>query len=602
MQVSDALTNKAPQLVVHFAGLDRVVEVVGGETLLQCARRTGMRMVGACGGQGACCSCAFRVVSGKVEFLDGNVDDRLSFERDGQWMRACRIRPVTDCVVEVAPRAFAQVVRTDAEADDDGAAFSFSPLVTSFDVEMAAPASADDGGDLERLLNILGKERIRCCDLGALQQLSPMLRENDWRLRACERDGELIGVASVGKRLLGLAVDLGTTNVAAYLIDLETGARLASLGLENPQVAYGADLISRMNHAIRVSGGHRELQTAAVDAITALATDLCSTVSASPDEIADITLCGNTAMHHLLLGLPMSQLGRAPFVPAACTALDIKTRDLGIPVLPGACLHVLPNIGGFVGGDHVATLLATEKHWTEGTSLVVDVGTNTEISLIHHGAIVTASTPSGPALEGGNISSGMRAAHGAIERVRFSSGELQLEVIGGGIPVGICGSGVVDALAALSRAQIIDRRGRIRPGHPAVRETGDRRECLLAPLVAFTQEDVRAVQLAKAAIRTGIDLLIREYGLAESDIDRVVIAGAFGVYLDVQSCIRIGMFPDIPRERFTQVGNAAGAGVRMTLTSRDAREKARELAVRCRHFELSTQPDFQKVFMKRIGL
>jgi uncharacterized 2Fe-2S/4Fe-4S cluster protein (DUF4445 family) len=177
-----------------------------------------------------------------------------------------------------------------------------------------------------------------------------------------------------------------------------------------------------------------------------------------------------------------------------------------------------------------------------------------------------------------------------------------LEVIGGGIPVGICGSGVVDALAVLRREEIIDRRGRICLGHPAVRESGDRRECLLASQVAFTQEDVRAVQLAKAAIRTGIDLLLREYGLVESDIDRVVIAGAFGVYLDVQSCIRIGMFPDIPRERFTQVGNAAGAGVRMTLTSRAARVKAGELAVRCRHFELSTQPDFQKVFMKRIGL
>ncbi|WP_081703056.1 ASKHA domain-containing protein [Desulfuromonas sp. TF] len=602
MQVSDALTKEPTRRVVHFAGLDLVIEVVGGETLLQCARRTGMRMVGACGGEGACGSCAFRIISGKVEFLDGDVDDRLSFEQGNQWMRACRIRPVTDCVVEVAPRAFAQVVRTDAEADDDDAAFPFSPLVSSFDVEMAHPALAENGGDFERLLNTLGKERIRCCDLGALQQLPPMLRENDWRLRACERDGELLGVIPVGKRLLGLAVDLGTTNVAAYLIDLETGARLASLGLENPQVAYGADLISRMNHAIRLSGGQRELQRAAVEAITTLATDLCSAVSASPDEIADITLCGNTAMHHLLLGLPVSQLGRAPFVPAACTALDIKTRDLGISVLPGAYLHVLPNIGGFVGGDHVATLLATEKHWTEGTSLIVDVGTNTEISLIHHGTIVTASTPSGPALEGGNISSGMRAAHGAIERVRFSSGDLQLEVIGGGIPVGICGSGVVDALAALSRAQIIDRRGRICLGHPAVREAGDRRECLLAPQVAFTQEDVRAVQLAKAAIRAGIDLLIREYGLVESDIDRVVIAGAFGVYLDVRSCIRIGMFPDIPRERFTQVGNAAGAGVRMTLTSRDAREKAGELAVRCRHFDLSTQPDFQKVFMKRIGL
>ena len=595
--------NREPaQRMVHFPGLDRSIEAVEGETLLQCARRTGVRVVGACGGRGACGRCAFRVVSGKFEFLEGNDQDRLALEQGGPGVRACQVRPVTDCVVAVAPSALAQIVRTDVEAVDDDAAFAFSPLVTAFDVVLTPPALADDGGDLERLLPLLGRERIRCCDLGALRQLSPLLRENDWRLRACARNGELIGVNPAGKRLLGLAVDLGTTNVAAYLVDLATGTRLASLGLENPQVAYGADLISRVNHAIRMRDGQRDLQTAAVDAITTLATDLCTAMAASLEEIVDITVCGNTAMHHLLLGLPVSQLGRVPFVPAVCMPLDIKARDLGIAVLPGAYLHLLPNIGGFVGGDHVAALLATEKLWTEGTSLMVDIGTNTEISLIHDGTIVTVSTPSGPALEGGNISSGMRAAHGAIERVRVSSGELQTEVIGGGIPVGICGSGVVDALAAFRRAGIIDRRGRICLGHPAVRESGGRRECLLAPQVAFTQEDVRAVQLAKAAIRAGIDLLIRESGLSESDIERVVIAGAFGVYLDVQSCLEIGMFPPIRRERFTQVGNAAGVGVRLTLTSGSARERARELAGRCRHFELGTQAEFKKIFMQRIGL
>jgi uncharacterized 2Fe-2S/4Fe-4S cluster protein (DUF4445 family) len=421
-------------------------------------------------------------------------------------------------------------------------------------------------------------------------------------VRACERDGELLGVMPPGKRPLGLAVDLGTTNVAAYLIDLATGAHLASRGLENPQVIFGSDLISRMNHAIRERDGQRALQTAAVNAITTLATELCATESASPADIVDVTLCGNTAMQHLLLGLPVAQLGRAPFVPAVSMPLDIKARDLGISVLPGAYLHILSNIGGFVGGDHVATLLATEKLWADRTCLVVDIGTNTELSLIHHGTILTASTPSGPALEGGNISSGMRAAQGAIERVRVCSDDFAIEVIGGGSPLGICGSGVVDALAALVKLGIVDRRGRICLGHPAISAIGDRRECLLAPQVTLTQDDVRALQLAKAAIRGGIDLLIRESGLTETDLERVVIAGAFGVYLDVQSCLEIGMFPDLPREQFIQVGNAAGAGVRMTLISREARDRARELSTLCRHFELGTQPGFKKTFMQRIGL
>ncbi len=315
-----------------------------------------------------------------------------------------------------------------------------------------------------------------------------------------------------------------------------------------------------------------------------------------------MTVCGNTAMHHLLLGLPVRQLGRAPFVAALREAIDVKARDLGVAVAPGAYVHLAPNVGGFVGGDHVAALLATEPLWANAAAaLVMDIGTNTEMSLIHRGEIVTASCPSGPALEGGHISCGMRAAEGAIERVAIAPDGIEIGVIGDKKPVGLCGSGVLDTVAALRGAGLLDGGGRLVARHPAIREVDGRRAVALAPDVHFTQADIRAVQLAKAAIRTGVELLLRIAGLDESAIERVVIAGAFGGYIDVRSALAVGLLPALPPECFSQVGNAAGLGVRQMLTSRTARGRARALAGRCRYVELSTRADFQKTFMHNIG-
>jgi uncharacterized 2Fe-2S/4Fe-4S cluster protein (DUF4445 family) len=307
-------------------------------------------------------------------------------------------------------------------------------------------------------------------------------------------------------------------------------------------------------------------------------------------------------MHHLLLGLPVRQLGRAPFVAALHAPTDVKARDLGLSFCPGANVHLVPNVGGFVGGDHVTALLATEDRWREpGTSLVMDIGTNTEISLIHGGEIRSASCPSGPALEGGHISCGMRAADGAIERVSVTAGRLVVQTIGQRDPVGLCGSGVLDALAALRRLDIVSARGRIVAQHPAVEEIDGLRSALLAPGVRLTQHDVRAVQLAKAAIRTGVELLLRDHGIAEPQIDRFIIAGAFGAYIDISSGIEIGLFPELPTDRFVQVGNAAGLGTRRMLTSLEARARAAQIASACRYVELSTRGEFQKTFMHHIG-
>ncbi len=586
-----------PSYTLSFPQLARTIAAREGETLFQSARRGGLRIVGACGGRGSCGTCVVRVVAGEVEHQG---EHRGEEGGDKKWLRACRVRARSDCTLEVAPRSLAPVVRAEAEA---GAAETLvlDTAISARDISVDEPSLNDPASDLERVRLALGAGFARV-DLAAARQLPGLLRQCDWSLRARLRGDELIGFAPAGSPSLGLAVDLGTTNVAAFLIDLDSGARLASLGIENPQVAWGADVISRINHAVRQPEGGEELRLAARSAIEALAHDLCHAVGADTGDIVDLAVCGNTAMHHLLLGLPVAQLGRAPFVAALQDGVQIKARDLGLSFCPGAQVHVAPNIGGFVGGDHVTALLATEARWRAGgTSLVMDIGTNTEITLIHDGRFLSASCPSGPALEGGHISCGMRAAEGAIERVTLVDGRIAVTVIGDQEPVGLCGSGVLDALATLHRAGIVDDRGRIASGHPDVLETAGKRVAVLAPGVHFTQDDVRAVQLAKAAIRAGVELLLEAAGLREGVIERFIIAGAFGAYIDVASGIATGLFPDLPPAHFEQVGNAAGLGIRQMLASQRARSRAGELAAACRYVELSTIAGFQKCFIKHLG-
>ena len=591
-----------PSHTLSFPQLARTIAARESETLFQSARRGGVRIVGACGGRGSCGTCVVRVVAGEVEHQgEDRGEDHGEAGGDRKWLRACRVSARSDCTVEVAPRSLAPVVRAEAEVAGAAETLAVDTLISARDIAVDKPSLNDPASDLERLRRALAAT-TGTIDIAAARQLPGLLRDGDWSLRARLRGDELIGVAPAGSPSLGLAVDLGTTNVAAFLVDLASGARLVSLGIENPQTAWGADVISRINHAVRQPEGGEELRLAARSAIEALAHDLCHAVGADTGDIVDLAVCGNTAMHHLLLGLPVSQLGRAPFVAALQDGVQIKARDLGLSFCPGAQVHVAPNIGGFVGGDHVTALLATEERWRAGgTSLVMDIGTNTEITLIHDGRFLSASCPSGPALEGGHISCGMRAAEGAIERVSLVDGRIAVTVIGDQEPVGLCGSGVLDALATLHRAGIVDHRGRIASGHPDVLETAGKRVAVLAPGVHFTQDDVRAVQLAKAAIRAGVELLLEAAGLREGVIERFIIAGAFGAYIDVASGIATGLFPDLPPARFEQVGNAAGLGIRQMLASQRARSRAGELAAACRYVELSTIAGFQKCFIKHLG-
>jgi uncharacterized 2Fe-2S/4Fe-4S cluster protein (DUF4445 family) len=596
-------TAAPPSHNLRFPQLDREISCREDETIIQSARRQGLRIVGACGGRGTCGTCTIRIVRGRVvqQHTGAPLADTDDACDPRKWMSACSIRPRSDCTIEIAERSLAPIVRAEVQTDDFSADMHADPVVASHDITVAEATLHDNISDLERVQRVLG-DSVEAIDIFAARELPDVLRSNAWSARIYRRASTIIAVAPPGRRSLGLAVDLGTTNVAGFLIELETGKRLASLGIENPQVAWGADVVSRINYAIGGCERVKELQNAARTAINALCHDLCHAVHGQTTDVVDLAVCGNTAMQHLLLGLPVRQLGRAPFVAALRDAADVRVRDLGLDVALGASIYVAANIGGFVGSDHVAALHATRGLWMSATtSLVMDIGTNTEISLIHRGEILSVSCPSGPALEGGHISCGMRAADGAIERVRANEERLAVTTIGDRPAVGICGSGILDAVAASHHLGILDRGGRIIGHHPSVGKVDGRRAILLAPGVHVTQSDIRAVQLAKAAIRTGVDLLLEQMDIEEPAIERFILAGAFGSFIDVPSALEIGLFPDIPIDRFLQVGNAAGVGITRMLASGAERSAAQDLAARSTYVELSTRPAFQKCFMRNIG-
>jgi uncharacterized 2Fe-2S/4Fe-4S cluster protein (DUF4445 family) len=565
-----------------------------------------------CGGTGSCGRCVVQILEGDVSKPSPG---EAEFLGPGQFAKgyrlACRTIPQGGCKVRVPPESLTTPQRTQVEGEE--IQIAPEPAVWTYLVTLSPPSLEDLRADDERLVAALAEQHglsAACVDLATLRGLSPRLRDLGWQVRVAVRGKEVVALLPPAARPLGLAVDLGTTKIATYLVDLETGRTLASAGFMNPQIAYGEDVVARMAYAMENPSQAALLQDLVATALSQTASDLCQSIGAEPAHIVDAVLVGNTAMHHLFVGLPVEQLARAPYVPAVTTALDVKARDLGLHLAPGANLHLLPNIAGYVGADHVAMLLASEVAQAEGVVLAIDIGTNTEVCLVNRGVQTSTSCASGPAFEGAHIKHGMRAARGAIERLRLVDGQVEYQTIGGAPPVGLCGSGILDALAQLYRAGVVDRGGRM-GDFPRVRGEGGQREYVLVaederddgrPAITFTQKDVRELQLAKGAMRTGINMLLEMAGLVAEDIDRVIIAGAFGTYIDVASAIAIGMLPALPLDRFRQVGNAAGMGAKLALISRSKRAEARAIGERVGYLELATDPHFTATFAQAMYL
>jgi uncharacterized 2Fe-2S/4Fe-4S cluster protein (DUF4445 family) len=593
-----------PAYHIEFEPVGRRGDVPDGVSLLEAARRLGVDLISLCGDQGICGRCRIQLLSGDLSDLTSPEEDHLSPAEIGQGYRlACMAYPRSDCRIGVPPDSLSTPMRTQTE----GLAVELAPepSVSSVVVELEQPSLTHPLADAENLLqatNRCGGVRVASVDLRVLQTLSPDLRRWNWCCRVHVRGGEVVAVTSPHVTPLGLAVDLGSTKIAGYLVDLSDGRTLAANGMMNPQISYGEDIVSRITHAEKHADGGARLQAVVVEGLNQLIGDLCAAAGAERSHIVEAVIVGNTAMHHLLLGLPTRQLARAPFVPALAGDIDLKAREIGLQLAPGACLHMPPNIAGYVGGDHVAVLVATAPDWTGRTVLALDIGTNTEISLITAaGGITSLSCASGPAFEGYHIKYGTRATGGAIERVQITPNDVRVKTINDAPPIGICGSGILDAVAQLQLAGVLGENGAFVAGsHPNLRRTGDQWEFLLASAdgreITVTQDDVREIQLAKAAIQTGIEVLLQENGVTAADIESVIIAGAFGTYIDVPNAVALGMLPQLPTERFRQVGNAAGAGARRLLLSKPLRLEARDLQARVRFIELAQYPGFARRF------
>jgi uncharacterized 2Fe-2S/4Fe-4S cluster protein (DUF4445 family) len=634
-------TLMSKRIQIDLEPIGRRITCDPGSTVLEAAQQAGVMLAAICGGQGSCGRCVVQVLTGEASPPTPLEQAQLAPDELASGLRlACQTTISSAAKIHIPPESLAAAQRTQVESQ--AITTQLEPAITVQDVQLPPPTLDDLRADSTRLSEAIrpttktpssqainDKPSWRLGDLMVdtvvLQQLSDNLRAWDWQARAMLRGREVIAVRPSGRRALGLAVDIGTTKLAAYLLDLETGQTLGAAGAMNPQIAYGEDVMARIAYVMGEAGGERQeargkiLQEAVVGAVNELAGSLCAQAGAEAGDIADAVVVGNTAMHHLFAGLPVSQLGVAPFVAAVSDALDIKARELGLRLAPGAYVHLLPNIAGFVGADHVAMLLASglgifhrkgakNAKTIKGDScesdayavLGLDIGTNTEICLRAGGKLWACSTASGPAFEGAHIQHGMRAAPGAIERVAIDGDTLHLGTVDDAPPVGLCGSGIVDLIAQLRRAGILNERGAF-AAHPRVRRdkfivASGQRE------ITLSRADISEIQLAKAAIRAGMRILLRQAGLTEADVEHVIIAGAFGTYLDVQSGIDIGLFPPLPRHCFTQVGNAAGAGARMALQSVRERERAANIARQVEYVELTAVPEFQREFAGALRL
>jgi uncharacterized 2Fe-2S/4Fe-4S cluster protein (DUF4445 family) len=599
----------SPTYQVDFEPVGKRVAVAPGATLLQAAQQAGLALSSACGGVGNCGQCRLEVLAGSVSpatVEEGYVLTELELQH-GQRL-ACSTRIQGDVKVHVPRSSLIATQRLQLEGDLGD--LTLDPMIRAHHLETPPPTLDDPRSDLERVVAAVPPlpGQTISAEPAVVRQMTSVARACNWDLTVFVRDAEIVGVVSPGLSPVGLAVDLGTTKIAASLVDLANGDELAVAGALNPQIGYGEDVISRLTHVLhspKGDGGH-SLAAMVRKTLDDLLGELTRRAGVSRSQVADVCIVGNTAMTHLLLELPVHQLAVAPYVAATNAAVDIKARDLGLTTAPGAYVHLLPGIGGFVGADHVAMILASHLDQTEQVALGMDIGTNTEIVLARpdRDFLISASCASGPAFEGAHISDGMRAAAGAIEAVELTATGINLRTVADAPAIGLCGSGIIDGVAELRRWHLINERGRFDRAHERVRDGRHGAEFLLVPAgqsgsqrdVVITQKDINEIQLAKGAIRAGLEVLLDATATAPEEVKEVVIAGAFGSFLKVQSALNMGLLPHLPNARYRQVGNAALAGAKWALVSRQVRERAQQIVARTRYLELTTYPKFSRRF------
>ena len=627
-------------VLVVFTPSGKRGRVAQGTTVLQAARELGVDLDSVCGGRAICGRCQVTLSEGafpkhgiesRAEHLSGLGDNEIAYDEaeglaEGRRL-GCSARLLNDAVIDVPPESqvHRQVVRKRTEVHD----LSVNPLVRLHVVEVSEPSMHEPVSDLRRVLEELefewGLTELEC-DPHVLMALQGALRDGQWQVTvAVFRERDIVAIwPGYHETALGMAFDIGSTTIAAHLVDLASGEALASAGRMNPQIRFGEDLMSRVSYVMMHPGAEQQMCEAVRTAVAELIAEVCAEADQKPDNILDCTFVGNPIMHHLLLGLSPVELGGAPFALATDSAVTVSAQSLGLGINPGARCYVLPCIAGHVGADCAAVVLSEAPYLREELTLLVDVGTNAEIVLGNRHRLLAASSPTGPAFEGAQISSGQRAAPGAIERVRIDPQTLEprFRVIGCelwsdhpdfaqqtadlGI-TGICGSGIIEVLAELYLAQVINSDGvvdgALSSRSERIVEDGRTFAYVLHEgdiRIAITQNDVRAIQLAKAALYAGVRLLMDKLNVDR--VDRIRLAGAFGSHIDVKYAMILGLIPDCALENVTSAGNAAGSGAHIALVDANAREEIEREIRRIEKVETAVESRFQEHFVEAMAI
>ena len=606
---------KEKQIPVTFQPANRTVFVLPGTSLMEAAGRAGLVLDAPCGGAGTCGKCRVRITSGAAPPTTAETALFADNDLDAGWRLACQSTVSSALTIEIPPASLFGAGHQIVDASSVSTPRDVVPGIRKVYVELPGPTLEDPKPDLLRLEEQTGPFEL---NLSALRRVPEQLRSLAYQGTAVFSEHQLIDfeAGDTTRQCYAIAFDIGTTTMVGALIDLCSGQEIATLSRMNPQVPFGDDVLARIRHSSSCTDCLTELRDLLIEETGAMIGALCQQAGISSSRVYEVGFAGNTTMQHLLCGMNVARLGEVPFAPAYARGLRVTARDMELPVNPRGIGYVFPVIGGFVGGDTVAGMLATELDDSDRTVLMIDIGTNGEIVLAHRGELRAASTAAGPAFEGARISCGMRATHGAIEKVILED-DVRLGVIGNVPPAGICGSGLIDLMAELRRCEIVSPEGRLRPQDDLpdtvagplaarIRVDNDGQAAFLVAApgehgardpVYFRQRDIRELQLGCGAIRAGIRILLKAYGLNSSQLDRILIAGGFGSFVRCEHAQRIGLIPvDVVHNRIQYVGNVSLAGVRWAMLSADARRKAEALARRTRHVELSVDPDFQVEF------
>jgi uncharacterized 2Fe-2S/4Fe-4S cluster protein (DUF4445 family) len=603
---------------LRFTPSGTAVRVPPGVTVFDAASWNGIAIDSTCGGHGTCKKCRVRITEGSVDVSPLDTRAFSTEELAAGWRLACRAQANGQLAIDVPPL----VTRPKAATVGVGRQVILHPALQKRYVELSEPTLDDQRSDVERVLDAIDDLELRV-DPGMLRSLPRVLRDAGFRVTAVVVDDLLIDVepGDTTDRQFAIAFDLGTTTVVATLMDVGTGTPVAVRSMLNKQQPFGADVISRISATMLDPDALDRLRSLAAETLQELALEICADGDVDPAEVYEVALAGNATMTALALGIDPEPVGVAPFIMVARSYPDMPAAELGLALHPRARATFLPALGAYVGGDIVGGLLATGMSRDKRLRLFIDVGTNCEVALGSAEQILCTAAPAGPAFEAAQIRCGMRAADGAIEVVRLTDQGVELEVIGETEPLGICGSGLVDAVAELVRVGLLDRSGRFAPVELAeqiapvlaprltARADGERVFVLhwvgaegdTEHAVYLSQRDVRELQFAKAAIATGWKLLVEQFGIDEREIQQVLLAGSFGSYLSPASAVRIGLVPKLALSRIVSAGNVAGEGAKMALLSMQERHAAAALLDEVVYVELSDRPDFNDQFVEQLS-